>query len=163
MMVTGQSIEARLRAVEDHIAVTQLVSAYGYAIDGRNKEVIGDLYAEDGVYTVGDAGTFEGRAAIRSIADMEEHVEIVEAGCAHISTAPHVVIDGDRAAATCHTLVARNGDAGFFIWRLSASRIECARKPDGGWEIARRENQLLADNPRAPMLLARLMDAPSAC
>ena len=34
------------------------------------------------------------------------HLAFVKAGCAHISTLPHVVIDGDRAAATCHTMVA---------------------------------------------------------
>ena len=157
-----KSIEERLRAVEDHIAVTQLVSAYSYAIDGGNKDVLGRIYAEDGVYVVNDMGAFEGRETIQSIADMEKHVEIVGTGCAHISTSPHVVIDRDRAVATCHTMVARHGDSGFFIWRLSASRIECARTSEGGWEIVHRENQMLADNPKAPALLARVMEGPQA-
>ena len=157
-----KSLEERLRAVEDHIAITQLVSAYSYAIDGRNKDVLGRIYAEDGIYAVNDTGSFEGRATIQSIADMDMHVELVRTGCAHISTSPHVVIDGDRAVATCHTMVARNGEEGFYIWRLSASRVECARKPGGGWEITHRQNQVLANNPKAPALLARVMEGPQA-
>ena len=157
-----RSLEERLRAVEDHIAVTQLVSAYSYGIDGRNKDVIGRIYAEDGVYAVNDTGRFEGRATIQSIADMPAHIDIVETGCAHVSTSPHVVIDGDDAVATCHTMVARHGDDGFFIWRLSASRIACARRAGGGWEIVHRQNYLLDGNPAAPALLARVMEGPRA-
>ena len=156
------NFEDRLRAVEDHIAVTQLVSAYSYAIDGRNKDVLGKIYAQDGVYAVADTGRFEGRAAIQSIADMDQHVDLVRNGCAHISTNPHVVVEGDRAVATCHTMVARKGDEAFYIWRLSASRIECVRKPDGGWEIIHRQNYMLDGNPAAPALLARMVDPPIA-
>lgn len=160
--MAAKSLEERLRAVEDHIAVSQLVSAYSYGIDGRNKEVLGRIYAEDGIYAVGDTGRFEGRAAIQAIADMEMHVELVRTGCAHISTNPHVVIDGDRAVATCHTMVARHGPDGFYIWRLSASRIACSRTPRGGWQIDHRQNELLDGNPDAPALLARVMDGPGS-
>ena len=104
-MEESRTIEQRLLAVEDHIAICQLVGAYGYAIDGRNKDVLGRIYAEDGVYAVGDTGTFAGREAIQAIADMPGHIALVEAGCAHISTNPQIVIDGDRASATCHTMV----------------------------------------------------------
>lgn len=162
MSATRKSLEERLRAVEDHIAISQLVSAYGYGIDGRNKAVLGRIYAEDGVYAVDDTGRFEGRATIQSIADMPAHINLVETGCAHVSTSPHIVIDGDGAVATCHTMVVRHGDDGFFIWRLSASRIACARKPEGGWEIVLRQNYLLDGNPAAPALLARVMEGPCA-
>jgi hypothetical protein len=42
-----------------------------------------------------------------------------------------VLIEGDRAIATCYTMVPMHGDDGFFIGRLSASRIELARQADG--------------------------------
>ena len=41
-----------------------------------------------------------------------------------------VVIEGDRAVATCHTMVNMHGEDGFFIGRLSASRIDLARQDD---------------------------------
>ncbi|WP_174275128.1 nuclear transport factor 2 family protein [Sphingomonas bacterium] len=160
-MEESRTIEQRLLAVEDHIAIGQLVGAYGYAIDGRNKDVLGRIYAEDGVYAVGDTGTFAGREAIQAIADMPGHIALVEAGCAHISTNPQIVIDGDRASATCHTMVGAHGDGGFFIWRLSASQLMLSRKPEGGWQIDHRQNYLLQGDPEGPALLARAADGPA--
>jgi hypothetical protein len=94
---------------------------------------------------------------------MPGHLDLVGRGAAHISTLPFVVIEGDRAVATCHTMVAANGDDGFFIWRLSASRIELQRKASRqGWEITYRQNYLLQDDPRGSQMLGRMMEGPSA-
>ncbi len=158
--MTEPTLEARLRLVEDQLAIYQLVCGYGYAIDGRNKETLGNLYAEDGVYAVGDAGTYAGRATIQSIADMQDHVDLVSDGCAHISTLPHVVIDGDRAVATCHTMVVSHDRVGFGVWRLSASRLQLSRGPGGSWRIDHRQNYMLDGNPEGPALLARATEGP---
>ena len=85
----------------------------------------------------------------------------VGAGCAHISTSPYIVIDGDRAVATCHTMVNMHGENGFFIGRLSASRIELARQADGGWKITYRQNYMLDGDPAGSALLGRLKEGPS--
>jgi ketosteroid isomerase-like protein len=154
------SIERRLRALEDQIAIYQLVCGYGYAIDGCNAEAVGSFYAEDGVYAVGDRGTFEGRQKIAGIASSPGHLSLVQGGVAHISTLPYVVIDGDRASATCHTMVVRHGEDGFYPFRLSASRLELSRKPEGGWQIDHRQNYMLQGDPSAPALLARLTEGP---
>jgi hypothetical protein len=79
-----------------------------------------------------------------------------------MSTLPYVVIDGDRAVATCHTMVPQHGENGFFIGRLSASRIELERKPEGGWHIKHRQNYMLQGDGQGPALLARLMEGPHA-
>lgn len=156
------SVEARLQAIEDQLAIYQIVSGYGYAIDGCNAEVVGSLYAEDGVYAVGDMPAFEGRERIMAIASDEHHLGLVGAGCAHVSTTPHVVIDGDRAVATCHTMLMQHRDGGFFVGRLSASRIELSRQPGGGWQIDRRQNFLQVGDGKGPALLARLKEPPAA-
>ena len=160
-MGTDGSIEARLQAIEDQLAIYQIVSAYGYAIDGCNAAVVGSLYAEDGVYAVGDMPAFEGRTRIAAIASDEGHLALVGAGCAHVSTLPHVVIEGDRAVATCHTMLMQHDDGAFFVGRLSASRTELSRKPGGGWQIDRRENHLQTGDGKGPALLARLKEPPS--
>lgn len=154
-------IAARLRAVEDHLAIQQLVNGYGYAVDGLNAKAVGDCYTEDGVYAVADMPPFVGRDAIAAITRSPLHRAYVAAGCAHMSTVPHILIDGDTAVATCHTMVGMHGADGFFIGRLSASRLECARQADGAWRIVRRENWLLDGNPEGPRLLARLKDGPA--
>jgi uncharacterized protein (TIGR02246 family) len=156
------TIEERLRAVEDRLAIAQLVCGYGYAVDGCNAEAVGSFYAEDGVYAVKGASTWEGRDAIAAITESPGHLGLVKAGCAHISTAPYIVLDGDRASATCHTMVASNREGGFYVARLSASRLELSRKPDGGWQIDHRQNYLLDGNKDAPALLARLKEGPGA-
>ncbi len=157
-----QSIEDRLRAVEDRQAIYQVVSGYGYAVDGLNAEAVGSCYVDDGVYAVGDIGKMEGRETIEAITRDPGHLAYVGAGCAHISTLPYVVIEGDRAVATCHTMVNMHGENGFFIGRLSASRIELARQVDGGWKIKHRQNFMLDGDPAGSHLLGRLKEGPQA-
>jgi len=160
--VNSTILEQRLQSVEDELAIQHLVCGYGYAVDGCNGPAVGSFYAEDGVYAVGDVGKFEGRAEVEAITRQEDgHLILVRGGCGHISTVPYVVIDGDHAVATCHTMVVMNGRNGFFVGRLSASRLNCARQPAGGWQITHRQNYLLNGDPAGPALLARLNEGPA--
>ena len=154
----NSSVEDRLRALEDRLAIYQLVCGYGYAVDGLNAEAVGVCFSEDAVYAVGDFATFEGRDEIAAITSNPTHLGLVHGGCAHMSTLPYVLVDGDRATATCHTMVPVHADGGFVIARLSASRLELERERDGQWRIVRRQNWLLDGNPEGPALLARLND-----
>jgi ketosteroid isomerase-like protein len=160
MISSETTTESRLRAVEDHIAICQVVAGYGYAVDGLNGEAVGSFYAEDGVYAVGDVGRYEGRDAVAGITASPPHMARVGRGCAHVSTSPYVVIDGDRAVATCHTMVMGHGVDGFYVDRLSASRIQLSRSAQGGWQIDHRQNNLLNGDSAAPALLARLKEGP---
>ena len=154
-------LEARLRAVEDQLAIYQLVCGYGYAVDGCNTQAVGSLYAPDGVYAVADFATMEGRERIAGITNEEGHRTLVGRGCAHMSTLPYVVIHGDRAAATCHTMVVEHRAEGFGVARLSASRLQLSRKPEGGWQIDHRQNFMLDGGAAGPALLARLQQGPA--
>ncbi len=158
----GKAIEDRLQAVEDRLAIAQLICGYGYAVDGCNADAVGSFYAEDGVYAVAGSSTWEGREAVAGITASSGHLSLVTAGCAHISTNPYIVLDGDRGVATCHTMVASKRADGYYIARLSASRIEVSRKRDGGWQIDHRQNYLLDGAKDGPALLARLMEGPGA-
>ena len=160
--MTTKTIEQRLQEIEDREAIRQTVAGYGYAMDGCNAPAVGAFYTEDGVYAVADVGAFEGRPAVEAITRRESHLELVHGGCAHISTSPFIVIEGDRAIATCHTMVARHGDDGFFIGRLSASRIQLARQGDGAWQIVHRQNYMLDGSAEGPAMLARLGEGPTA-
>lgn len=154
------SVVDRLLALEDRQAIYQVVCGYGYSVDGCNAQSVGDCYVEDGVYAVGDMRPWRGREAIAGITREKGHLSLVHAGCAHMSTLPFVVIDGDLAVATCHTMVPMHGENGYFIGRLSASRIELARQADGRWQIVHRQNYLLDGSADGPALLARLKDGP---
>ena len=151
-----RTIEERMQELEDREAIRQAVCGYGYAVDGCNAEAVGSFYVEDGVYAVGDLGAYEGRAAIEAITRDAVHLQLVGAGAAHMSSSPYIVLDGDRAVATCHTMVPTHGENGFFIWRLSASRLQLARQDDGGWKIVHRQNWMLDGGKEGPAMLARL-------
>ena len=154
--------EARLRALEDRLAIYQVVCGYGYAVDGCNTEAVGNFYAEDGVYAVMDMDPLKGRTAVAGITTSPSHIGLVNGGVAHMSSLPYVVIDGDKAVATCHTMVPRLGEDGYYIWRLSASRIELSRQPDGAWRIDHRQNYLQNGDGNGPAMLARLKEGPKA-
>ena len=154
------TVEERLLALEDRQAIYQVVCGYGYSVDGCNADSVGERYVEDGVYAVGDRPSWIGRDAIAAITREAGHLKLVGAGCAHLSTLPFVVIEGDRAVATCHTMVPMHGENGFFIGRLSASRIELVREADGAWRIVHRQNYMLDGKPEGPALLGRLNEGP---
>ena len=156
------SLEKRVQSLEDRLSIYQLVAGYGYAADGCNADAVGSFYSKDGSYAVGDVGTFQGREQIAGITRQSGHRDLVATGCGHVSTVPYVVINGDRATATCHTMLIKNGKEGFYVDRLSASRLELSRKPDGGWQIERRQNYMLNGDPRGPELLARLDQGPES-
>jgi hypothetical protein len=156
------TVEERLQALEDQQAIYQVVCGYGYSVDGCNADSVGDRYVENGVYAVGDMPSWVGREAVAGITASSGHLQLVGAGCAHMSTLPFVVIDGDRAVATCHTMVPMHGENGFFIGRLSASRIELVRDGDGKWRITHRQNYMLDGKPEGPALLGRLNEGPEA-
>lgn len=159
-MGANRTIEERLQEMEDREAIRQAICGYGYAVDGCNADAVGSFYVEDGVYAVDDAGTWEGRDAIAAITRSDTHQKLVQTGCAHVSTPPFIVIEGDRAVATCHTMVPLRRDGEFYIARLSASRIELARHAGGGWKIVHRQNYMQDGSPDGPALLARLNEAP---
>lgn len=155
-------IAARLQKLEDQLAIYQVINGYGYAVDGLNAAAVGECYVDDGIYAVGDIGEIRGRETIEAITRDPGHLAYVGAGCAHMSTVPHVIIEGDKAVATCHTMVPMHGENGFFIGRLSASRIQLDRQTDGSWKIVHRQNYMLNGDPAASQLLGRLKKGPAA-
>ena len=154
----SKTIEQRLQDLEDREAIRQAICGYGYAVDGCNAEAVGSFYVDDGVYAVGDMEPYVGRAAIEAITRDKGHLGLVAGGVAHMSTLPYIVIEGDHAVATCHTMVPRHGEDGFFVWRLSASRLQLARQADGGWKIIHRQNWLMDGGKEGPAMLARLKE-----
>jgi hypothetical protein len=60
------SLEHRLRAVEDRLAIHQLIMSYPLAVDTRSLDYVGEVRTQDGVFDRGSAdphkhsGDFEG-------------------------------------------------------------------------------------------------------
>jgi hypothetical protein len=147
------AIAARLRVLEDESEIRRLVSAYGPAVDSGQAERAAQLWTESGAYDVGMA-VWEGHDAIIGMVHGEAHQGLIAHGVAHILGVPHIVVDGDRAVATCYSRVFRHLDGVYETWRVAANRWELARTEEG-WRATRRTTRLLNGSDEARQLLAR--------
>ncbi|TAM83027.1 MAG: nuclear transport factor 2 family protein [Jatrophihabitans sp.] len=150
------AVEARLRRVEDELAITRLVLSYGPAVDSGSAEATAALWDDGGRYDFQDgAPVIEGSAAMASMVRSPGHRAHLARGCAHVLTAPAVRVDGDRAVALCYSLMHHYvSETGIFqVSRVSANRWELVRGPSG-WRVGSRVNRLLTGDEAARALLA---------
>ena len=136
--------EKRIAALEDQIAIYQLLMTYGPAADSGSDDVVRAIHHPDAEYDSG-LEVFRGSDGIADmIASLPLHREIMAGGSAHMATMPVVQVSGDHATALCHGQLLRfdqEADA-FRVWRTTAVRLEFRRTSDG-WKIFRRVNRLL--------------------
>ena len=149
---TVDELAGRLRAVEDVLAIQQTIARYGPAVDAGDDVEVAALWAEDGRYDAG-VGSWTGRDAIAGMVRGPQHQGFITGGAGHVVSAPHIVVDGDRAVALCHAqLLLRDEPAdGFRVWRLTANRWELVRTEEG-WRVADRVNRQLDGDAEARRL-----------
>ncbi|MGC1470745.1 MAG: nuclear transport factor 2 family protein [Sphingorhabdus sp.] len=148
------SLETRLCVLEDKEAIRELIARYGPLADSGDSEGVASLWADDGSYAVGGIAEAKGRAAIAGLIDGETHRQLMRGGCAHLLGPVAIELDGDVAIARGHSVVFRQTDAGFEVWRVSANRWELERGT-AGWQVRRRVNAPL-DGSEAARALLRL-------
>lgn len=146
------SLEARLRALEDKEAIRELIARYGPLADSGDSVGVAALWAGDGSYAAGGMAEAKGRAAIAGLIDGETHRQLMRNGCAHLLGPVAIELDGDVAVARGHSVVFRHSDAGFEVWRVSANRWELERGSEG-WLVRRRVNAPLDGSEEARALL----------
>lgn len=153
-----QSLEERLKRVEDMLAIQQLINAYGPLADSRSVDLLKEFWAEDGTYDVGGYGLLQGPDVLKMF-DGPTFDALMSQGCAHVSTNPHIVIDGDEASATHYAFLFMHVDGHFRADRLSASQW-LLRRTARGWKVHKRTNRMLDGNPAAPQLLSSVLEPP---
>ena len=146
------SIETRLRALEDYIALHAIIAAYGPAVDTPDGAAVAAAYVEQGQYLAGDFA-FVGLPAIQGLVDIATHQSYLAQGCAHVLSPHRITIDGDTATAQGHSVVFVRGDGGWTAERVSANQWRFVRTPQG-WKVAQRVNRLLDGSAAARALLA---------
>jgi len=151
-----ERLEARVRQLEDQVALYQLISSYGPAVDSGSAEVVAAIWTEDGTYDTIPA-PLEGRAALEGMVRSEGHQGLIANGCAHVMALPYVTLDGDRAVSTGYSRVYLNDGDGFRVWRASSNRWEFERRPEG-WRAVSRVNRALDGTEEARQLLRDGLD-----
>lgn len=155
-------LEERVQLLEDHLAILQLMNAYGPSVDSGNAEAVANLWTPDGVYDV-DTGAMSGREQIAAMVQSRPHQAWINGGCGHLLGPPHISIDGDTAVATCYSqlLPYDQTTESFRVGRVTANRWELTRT-EQGWRVTRRTNRLLDGRPEARDLLAGINSPPDA-
>ena len=137
---TVAELTRRVQALEDQLAIQNLIVRYGLAADAGDGDGAAAVFAEDGVYDV-DVGRMEGRSAVRALIDGERHRTMV-GRCAH-QMGPFVIsLDGDRAVATGYSRVYLHTREATRVYRVSFNRWFLARR-GAEWLIERRVTRVL--------------------
>ena len=142
--------EERLRAVEDTLAIYQLIASHPPAADTANNAYYREAFTQDGIVDLGGGKSARGNDAIAAIVDTPEHHAAVAGGLCHFAGLPRVTIDGDTAVAISYLQIIvpdRDGapkdvsghgtSTGFRIHRVGANCWELVRTPQG-WKVKRR-------------------------
>jgi uncharacterized protein (TIGR02246 family) len=131
-------LATRVTTLEDELAITRLLTSYGFAVDGDDADACAALYAEDAVVTIDGRTELTGRDQVRGIVTSDGHQAILP-GCAHVMGPFTVELAGDRAVATGYATVFVVTDGQRRVWRQSLGRWELSRTA-GGWRVDRRES-----------------------
>jgi 3-phenylpropionate/cinnamic acid dioxygenase small subunit len=133
-----ETLEARLRRLEDREEIRQSLIDYGELLDLRDLDGWADLWAPDGEFEMSTGRVAKGRAAIK---DMLGAV-IAQAAqpVLHMEINPRITLDGDQASSTVLFAVARTQDDGLTrVVMLGHHHSRHVRTPDG-WKISYRRN-----------------------
>ena len=151
------ALERRIRILEDQVAIYQLMAAYGPAADSGSTERAISLWAEGGIYDL-HSRVMTGREEIAQELEGDWHQGLIAQGSGHIVSMPHVVVDGDRAVATCHSRLYRRERDGYRVISCSANRWEFARGARG-WQVTRRTSRRLDGSEESHALLSQAVES----
>ena len=150
-MSTPQStLEDRLRAVEDRLAIYQLIASHPPAADTGTDRYYRDAFSQDGEVDLGGGKRAQGNEAIAAVVKTPEHQAAIAGGLCHFAGLPRVEINGDTAVATSYLQIitpdrwttprevsGHGTSTGFRIHRVGANRWELKRSKEG-WKVTRR-------------------------
>jgi hypothetical protein len=149
------ALQARVRQLEDHLEITQLVAQYGPSVDSGSAQATADLWTQDGSFDAVGAITMRGHEQIAGMVRSQGHQDLILHGCGHVLTVPHVVVDGDEARGRSYALNIRwdPEQQRFWVARLSANTWHWVRT-DEGWKVKDRVNANLDGTPEHRAILA---------
>ncbi|WP_199254584.1 nuclear transport factor 2 family protein [Mycolicibacterium mengxianglii] len=150
-MTSTPTIEDRLRAVEDKLAIYSLLASHPISADTGEPGFVRAIYTEDFVFDrgAGLAGA-QGVSGMVELVGNDGHRAAISGGLAHFGNLPLVELDGDTATATSYIalispdpegnereLPNHGTSSGYRIHRVIANRWLLARQ-DGQWMITSR-------------------------
>ena len=165
----GQTLEQRLRAVEDRLAILNLIASHPLGADSGAAEHVQAVWADDGVVDLGNGKGATGNAAIAAMVTVPGHQAAIAGGLAHFAGLPHIQLNGDTAVVTSYLQILapqpagepvevpnHGASRGFRVHRVGVNRWELVRSP-AGWKITRRTLRSLDGTEPARELLRQAL------
>ncbi|MGA8958637.1 MAG: nuclear transport factor 2 family protein [Pseudolabrys sp.] len=167
MSTPHTSVEDRLRAVEDTLAIYHLIASHPPAADTGTGHYYRDAFTPDGEVDLAGGKRAVGNVDISAMVTTPEHQAAIAGGLCHFAGLPRVELDGDTAVATSYLQIitpdrqgasrevpGHGASTGFRIHRVGANRWELKRGKDG-WKVTRRTLRPLDGTEDARALLRR--------
>jgi hypothetical protein len=167
MSIPHTSVEERLRAVEDTLAIYHLIASHPPAADTGTGHYYRGAFAPDGEVDLAGGKRAVGNVDISAMVTTPEHQAAIAGGLCHFAGLPRVELDGDTAVATSYLQIitpdrqaasrevpGHGTSTGFRIHRVGANRWELKRGEDG-WKVTRRTLRPLDGTDDARALLRR--------
>ena len=159
------SPESRLRALEDKLAIYDLLAIQPPLSDSGASESTGSLFSEDGEFALPDG---QGRMSVDDIKrymGSTDYKRILDGGLAHFSSHPLVRVGGNSAVAFNYlqlivpqhegevtSVPGLGASKGYFLLRVAICRWDIVRTANG-WRVRKRTAQSLDGSPAAWALL----------
>ncbi|HEY8274547.1 MAG TPA: nuclear transport factor 2 family protein [Pseudolabrys sp.] len=163
----NDSLEDRVRAVEDKLAIFHLIASHPPAADTGTDRYYREAFVADGEMDLGGGKGARGNDTIGALVKTPEHQAAIAGGLCHFSGLPRVEIDGDSAVAISYLQIitpdrqaaprevsGHGSTTGFRIHRVGANRWELKRGKDG-WKVVRRTLRPLDGTDEARALLRK--------
>ena len=148
------TLEQRLRAIEDRLAIYNLIASHPPSADTGAADHVRAAYTEDGVIDLGGAKTATGNEAVAAMLQTPGHQAAIAGGLAHFAGLPHIELDGDRAVVTSYLQI--------LTPHPSAEPVEVPNhgvsKGAAAWKIKRRTLRPLDGSEAARQLLRRALE-----
>ena len=111
-MSKDDTLEHRLCAVEDTLAIYHLIASHPPAADTGNDGYYRDVFVADGVIDLGGGKAANGNEAIAAVVKTPEHQAAIAGGLCHFAGLPRVQLNGDTAVAISYLqVIAPNREA----------------------------------------------------
>ena len=163
----SDSLEDRVRAVEDKLAIFHLIASHPPAADTGTDRYYREAFVADGEMDLGGGKGARGNDTIGALVKTPEHQAAIAGGLCHFAGLPRVEIDGDSAVAISYLQIitpdrqaaprevsGHGSTTGFRIHRVGANRWELKRGKDG-WKVVRRTLRPLDGSDDAQALLRK--------
>ena len=149
-------LEQRIRAIEDRLAIYNLIASHPPSADTGAAAYAEAVYTEDGVFDRGaELSGATGNRALGALLQSDGHRAAIAGGLAHFTGLPHVTLDGDSAIVISYLQILtpkKSGEVvevpnhgasrGYHIHRVVTNRWDLVRT-EAGWKIKRRTIRLV--------------------